>query len=712
MNAEENRFVPTGVSVWELGTDSDFKAKATSDFEKRSQAGILQTEDDKILAEYERSDVTFVVATPLIWPDPHKGTKSQSKSRWINEHKARDIWKDVRVIDGADLQDWLEFTPSVSLKFAPELGVAPEAGLQTAEDAWQEWSYLTYPPLSEALVVAGREEQEQELINRLLGPASLFTVRGDSPREAVGFVLAAVRRVDPEEQQKLIAPLIISDDETVAGRIRPGKNLIVVLKQAKGNVSSYLTSQGSHMIVPEGHDARAERNVIVLTRPAHRQFTQALVGLGLSEDEAERSARESGLSVTVLQRRRAQASFELPAWSSASNAVALVPALLAGRWNDRSLADCDILTALAGAGDYNQFLQSLQPFQSIDEPPVRHIEEMWTLTAPVDAFQLLARHITQENLARFESTFRAVFGRIDPKVELPLDQWIYQDINGESGHSAWLRIGMAESLLLIAERGIGAQLMCISSPNKFAERVVQGIAGLNDDWRMLASLRDQYPRLMETAPNPLLDSLEHLLEAKPDDVRRLFAEGGFGTSPMHAGLLWGLEILAWSPQYLARVALILARLARIDPGGRWTNRPINSLNQIFLWWDPGTYAAMERRLAVIDLILEREPEVGWSLLAKLLPSVLPAISHPTEKPRWRDFGSLPDDAVTPQGQAQYLSSIVSRALDHVGHNPGRWNVILESLRPFTPAQQTGLWKLLGSIIKQQLPDPKRPSSGR
>src|SRR5205809_329141 len=37
VNSEENRFVPIGLSVWELGTDSDFKGEATRDYRKRTE---------------------------------------------------------------------------------------------------------------------------------------------------------------------------------------------------------------------------------------------------------------------------------------------------------------------------------------------------------------------------------------------------------------------------------------------------------------------------------------------------------------------------------------------------------------------------------------------------------------------------------------------------------------------------------------------------
>ena len=171
--------------------------------------------------------------------------------------------------------------------------------------------------------------------------------------------------------------------------------------------------------------------------------------------------------------------------------------------------------------------------------------------------------------------------------------------------------------------------------------------------------------------------------------RRLFAEGEgiFGGGAMHTGLLWALEILAWSTEYLTRVSLILAKLASLDPGGRMANRPINSLQEIFLWWHPGTNASLEQRLAAIDSILSSEPGVGWVLLENLLPKSHSSISHLTAKPRWRDFGAMPEDIRSRRGQFQYLSAIVERALDRIGTDPSRWLAILWPLRTFSPALQ-------------------------
>ena len=67
-------------------------------------------------------------------------------------------------------------------------------------------------------------------------------------------------------------------------------------------------------------------------------------------------------------------------------------------------------------------------------------------------------------------------------------------------------------------------------------------------------------------------------------------------------------------------ALALARLAQVDPGGRWANRPDRSLAQIFLTWPPQTSATQDERLAVVDMLRRDTPDVAWTLMNGLLPT--------------------------------------------------------------------------------------------
>ena len=102
-------------------------------------------------------------------------------------------------------------------------------------------------------------------------------------------------------------------------------------------------------------------------------------------------------------------------------------------------------------------------------------------------------------------------------------------------------------------------------------------------------------------------------------------------SSRHHQLLWALERLAWSPDHFGRVTGLLARLAEIDPGGRMRNRPFNSLVTILSLQYPETSASATARMAVIERLRERHPDIAWQLMMALLPSQL-AIHYPTPEP--------------------------------------------------------------------------------
>lgn len=104
------------------------------------------------------------------------------------------------------------------------------------------------------------------------------------------------------------------------------------------------------------------------------------------------------------------------------------------------------------------------------------------------------------------------------------------------------------------------------------------------------------PIIAEGAPVEFLDSVQSALlsgDLPFDDVFKQEGSGIFGSMYI-SGLLWALEGLTWSEDYLIRVATLLADLAARDPDGTWSNRPDNSLVSILLPWYPQTLAPFEK----------------------------------------------------------------------------------------------------------------------
>lgn len=205
-----------------------------------------------------------------------------------------------------------------------------------------------------------------------------------------------------------------------------------------------------------------------------------------------------------------------------------------------------------------------------------------------------------------------------------------------------------------------------------------------------------------------MKALEHLLQGDPEKIQPIFAEGDstFGGSSLHSTLLWALETLAWEPKHLGRVCLILARLAKIDPGGSLSNRPINSLKEILIAWHPGTSSSLDERLQVIDLILDCEPEIGWTLLSSLMPRSQ-QISHPTHEPIWRDFGRSQKEPLTRGAVWTSYQQYIDRALSHAGKESFRWKELIDIYPNVSESYQQAIEKGLEELSETELTNDAR-----
>lgn len=88
-----------------------------------------------------------------------------------------------------------------------------------------------------------------------------------------------------------------------------------------------------------------------------------------------------------------------------------------------------------------------------------------------------------------------------------------------------------------------------------------------------------------------------------------------------SNLLWALEILAWSPEYLVHSISVLGLLEALPyERTNWTNTPINSIVSILLPWYPQTMADLEKRKNALKCLKTDNPRVFWSTLKKLLPN--------------------------------------------------------------------------------------------
>jgi len=684
-------YVPDGESVWEFGVDLDYVSKANADYASRTDNPV----------SVSRENTTFVFVTPRKWNRP-----KATLDNWLSDRRAEGVWKDVRAIDGVALEEWLSTQPAVAANFARKLGLMPRLGVQSTDDFWEEYATRFDPVLTEAVLLAGRENQAQELVQQLRDQPYRHIWQADSPEEVIAFAVAAIRVSESGLRHFLESRTLVVSDEDAARQLAARQNLIFLPRAAALRIDSLL-GQRNATIIPIGRDGPFRQGASLLNRPTGDQLVEALKTMRLSERRALQIGRNCGRSVTVLARLIPSGSSQKPGWADQSD---LIPALLAGGWDTRSKEDQQVVAALAGKRAYAEYEDELRTYLRTQDPPIEREGDVWAVRAPVDAFLHLAPLVGQNHLDRLRDAFLAVFSERDPMLDVPADDRPYAGLRGKRlKHSEWLRRGLATTALLVSALHEQAALRVSGiDPGQFIDDLVGALPNLDTNYQVIASLHGELSLLMEASPRPLLRALGRLLEGDGGAMRPIFQdreESLFGSYTPHTGLLWALEILAWDPSYVSDACLMLARLSRVDPGGRLSNRPLNSLREILLPWLPNTYANLEQRLTVLDRIIKEEPAIGWQLTVKLLPEYQGVGSY-NPKPRYRDAGASGAEIVTVGIVRRTYQEVIHRAIEMLGFDPDRWTTIIRNLSSFSPDDRSRVIALLGSNA-DRFQDPGR-----
>jgi hypothetical protein len=226
-----------------------------------------------------------------------------------------------------------------------------------------------------------------------------------------------------------------------------------------------------------------------------------------------------------------------------------LPVLFANAWDEHKDGDRQVIETLTGK-KHEDFIKELTPFLSVDDSPIRKVGSVWMIKSPLDAWFLLAPHLTQDQLKLFDQSLLAVLTKTDPKYELePEKRWAAAIYGKSNPYSDWLRTGLVESLVLLAV--FGNRSPSIVSTQAFANHVVSQVFATADKWEAWASIQDATPLLAEAAPDTFMEAVEQGISKNPAMFKELMkdSDGGIFGECRHSGLLWALEGIAWSPEY-------------------------------------------------------------------------------------------------------------------------------------------------------------------
>lgn len=670
-------WLPSGDVVFELGVGSSPAAKAQADYAKRSHNPL----------GVDPREVGFVFATPRRWP---------GGSKWAADRAAEGIWRTVHVLDGDAIEAWLDATPAVHYWISEQIGLQPH-GVQTAEVWLDRFREQTRPALPISFILAGRSSARDELLKRLSGPADVIAVRSVWKEDAIAFVCASIAATAGGDDSVTMQRGLVVTEREVWSRVagEPGAIVLIPLF-AQPDVASPIVA-GRHVVVPLGADDSGGKDVIQLPRPERVAAQEAFREAGLDFEAATRLAALARRSMPAMVRRLSiNPSFRRPSWSDSPASDVLAPLVLVGGWAENR-ADHELISQLADR-PWPEVERVLRASATSENPPFVESADTWRASSHEELFEVLVGSLTRSDVRRWDSVVTQVLSEVNRLIDLTDDQRLSESVKPEEDRepvvSTTLREGLADGLALLGALD-DRTLVGTSTCGEFARDAVRKMltaADAEESGALWRSLAPELPLIAEAAPEQFLD---HVLEGSRGEnpvlttmFRDREIQPAFGTSSPHTGLLWALETLCWSSDYLLDATRALAQLAGIDPGGRLSNRPDASLVDVLLPWIRHTGAQLPVRLKAIDQIVRDFPDQGWKLVMGLWPSNR-GFGMPPHTPRYRDW--LPDQrtVLVPEWLA-IIDHLVQHAIQRAAAQPERWIELVPRVHELPSAHQDRL----------------------
>lgn len=677
---EKTSYFPKGKSVWECGTNDDSLSKFESDIQKRTNnpLGVNVTE------------ATFIFVTLKIWN--HK--KSIEELR--NESRKKYPWKDIRIIDGCKIAIWLQEFTAVAAWFAEAIG-RPFDGVRDIENYWRDYCESTDPKLNTEFFLIGRDKQI-EALNEWMGQKSgTLIVTAESSLEAKLFLAAyflsksikknsgrviIVEKVEcwnqfirKEEKNTILIPAFnFTEDIQCPTDI---KALIPVSKYFPlSKISKNVTS------------VKIERRIRTLHNKALESIGIDNLDYGKIETSTRRSFMPFYRAITRVPSRKQ------PSWLSNGNPEDLIPAFLAGSWDEKKEGDRKAIELLSGL-TYENYIIKIQKWLTMEDAPIFKVLSTYQMVSITDLWTFLYDSLSPLQVERFKKCVLLVLSAEDPTFELPEERWFMAPILGKGAkYSSVLKESLAIDLILLSEQKDRENICNIDSAEYYVDHIVTEILASIKTWQQWNSIAELLPSLAEASPNSYLKKIEAEIEDPESQFWQLFrpAKDLFTGRSYYTNVLWALEKLVWFDDYVIRAIELLAKINEKQFQYKLANTPINSLYSIFCVWYPQSCLSCDQRIKLIQRISKDYPETGKELIAKLIPSKGETCTN-IEEPRWRHFEGKTNEGTTNKEYRDTVKAIATIAISTADTNAD-WQAIINKADVFFDLGVSWLEKMI------------------
>lgn len=336
-----------------------------------------------------------------------------------------------------------------------------------------------------------------------------------------------------------------------------------------------------------------------------------------------------------------------------------------GAWREDNTYDCKAVEQISGMS-YPEFESKARSMLSQNADYLQLVNGNWQVMHKEELLNQSKELIFDDFVSRLFETVKIVLAQNSKRV---ISKTLYYISSGsEYDNSHELRSSLVKSVCWLKENLKDLSNCNRNKANGYMICLVRDLLK-NAEWTTWASLRDCLQDLAQLAPEEFLNRIEwHVLNNK-QEILCLFPKKNselFGSNNYISELLWSLETLAWSPDYLIKSVCTLGLLESLPyESTNWANTPINSIVSILLPWYPQTLANLEKRKNALKSLRNDNPDIFWNVLNKLLPNNTTSTSG-NPKPRYMSL-SIPEEIQVTNAEVQECYSYLLELAVEIVH---------------------------------------------
>ena len=501
-------------------------------------------------------------------------------------------------------------------------------GSETCQTFWNRKSHAEGVTLAYDTILAGRDEARYKVLTTIHAPSVLF-IEADSQQEAIAFTTASLLSIEDELCTQRV---IIVTNQDVYNELEQEKNGYIIITPLA--VNPWVANQNGNSVLK--CMSKSERGVmdgkITLPTLDRGGFIKALEDSGFTSDRARRIAVDVSLDVNFLW-RTLKIETNNPIWADQQHIRTLIPAMLVGEWDESVKNDKDLLSILSGIS-YEEYFEKLQFIINAEESPLLKIGSVWQIKAPYTLYNLFYQDITDTDLNHFLECLEWLLEDDDPDALAKMDEGELKFWKDRHAYSGYIKRGVFRSLTLLS-----IVFEKYKRDNSVINKLIQTqLDGFTTE-RYLSNMHN-IKWIAEANPSAFLDFIQKDITNGAQLMSKIFEikqtpYSLTDTNIFYSDLLFCLENIAWSSELLPQTTEILLYLCKYPNSSNWTNRPINTLYNIYQFLLPQTFADFNHRFAILESLSSKYPKATFALCIKILKGIEARTFFPTSHFQWR-----------------------------------------------------------------------------